>query len=61
MFTKLGHAVAHHPWWVIAAWVVAAALIVSRCARDVVPGRPPAEAPTGSRAPEMTSTARTEP
>ena len=28
MFAKLGHAVAHHPWWVIAAWVVAAALIV---------------------------------
>ena len=28
VFAKLGHAVAHHPWWVIGAWVVAAAVIV---------------------------------
>ena len=28
MFSRLGSFITHHPWWVIAVWVVAAAVIV---------------------------------
>jgi hypothetical protein len=56
MFAKLGHAVALHPWRVIAAWAVAG-LVLTDIDQLIA-----AEAPTGSSTPpSSTSTAGTEP
>lgn len=41
MFTRLGRFVVHHPWKVIAAWVVAAAAVIVRLREEAARGTDP--------------------